>query len=123
MASENELLIAEYQKQSRSLATHEHLWRCLLDYYFVGGMPEAVETWFGGDDLITRVEKVTQVHRDLLIGYKRDFGKYAGKSNALHIENIFNYVPLKLQETRDDSVKRFSFKGVIKNKNRYSERI
>ncbi len=42
-----------------------------------------------------------------MIGYNRDFGKYGNKINALHIESIFKNVPLKLQETRDDSVKRF----------------
>jgi hypothetical protein len=84
-------------------------------------MPEAVASWFCKEDLLDGVEKVTQIHGDLLTGYKRDFGKYSGKTNALHIENIFNQVPLKLQESMDDSVKRFTFKDVIKNKNRYSE--
>lgn len=121
MASEKELLISEYEKKSRKLSTHNHLWKYLLDYYFVGGMPEAVAAWFSEGELVDRIENVTQIHSDLLTGYRRDFGKYAGKVNALHIENIFTYVPLKLQEAVNDSVKRFTFKDAIKNKNRYSE--
>ena len=48
----------------------------LIDYYFVGGMPEAVNTWFGNENIIDKVENVTQVHKDLISGYERDFGKY-----------------------------------------------
>ncbi len=121
LASKNERLIEAYEKQSRGPSAHDHLWKHLLDYYFVGGMPEAVFSWFSNDALLDRVEKVNKIHADLLLGYRRDFGKYAGKTNALHIESLFSYVPLRLQETRDDSVKRFIFKDVIKNKNRYSE--
>lgn len=121
LASENDLLIEEFEKMSRDENVHKHLWKQLLDYYFVGGMPEAVGAWFSYESEIEKVNSVNQIHSDLLIGYKRDFGKYSNKVNALHIETIFKHIPLKLQETRDGSVKRFSFKNVIEKKKRYAE--
>lgn len=121
LASNNELLVEEFESMSRSEHTHNHLWNMLLDYYFVGGMPEAVNAWYSMDVIIDKIESVNQVHSDLILGYQRDFGKYSDKINALHIEDVFKHIPLKLQETRDDSVKRFSFKSVIAKKKRYAD--
>ncbi len=121
MASGNDLLVEKFAVQSREKRTHELLWKVLLDYYFVGGMPEAVEAWYDESSITTKVSSVKQVHRDLISGYTRDFGKYGNKIVALHIEDIFKSVPRKLQESRDDSVKRFSFQNVIANKNRYAQ--
>ena len=121
LASGNEILIEEFKNQSFLVKTHEKLWKLLIDYYFVGGMPEAVKLWFEIDNVIDKINSVNQVHKDLISGYKRDFGKYCGKANAMQIEAVFYYVPIKLQETRDDSVKRFSFKNIIQGKNRYNQ--
>ncbi len=121
LASGNQLLIEEFEKQSRLMKTHEKLWELLLDYYFVGGMPEAVNAWFALDNIIDKIAAVNQVHKDLISGYTRDFGKYGGKANALHLEAIFRLVPSRLQETRDGSVKRFLFKDVVEGKKRYAE--
>ena len=68
-----------------------------------------------------KIAEVSNAHKNLLIGYERDFGKYGGKINALHIASIFKSVPLKLQETLDESVKRYTFKKVIEGKKQYRE--
>jgi len=119
LASENQLLIEEYEAQSTLKKTHEKLWEFFLHYYFVGGMPEAVSAWFQGDHLIDKIKNVSKIHADLFVGYSRDFGKFGGKINALHIESVFKQIPIRLQETHDDSVKRFQFKNIIENKSRY----
>lgn len=58
-------------------------------------MPEAVSAWYQFKDssILERVEKVTKIHADLVEGYRRDFGKYAGKVDATLIESVFNSIP------------------------------
>lgn len=122
MASENRLLHEAFQERRRGNTVHAELWSLLLDYYFVGGMPEAVQVWFNSDGSpLERSELVKKIHRDLIAGYERDFGKYGGKLNAGHIEAVFRNIPGQLAKVMDDSVKRFIFKGVIENKSRYQE--
>ena len=120
-ASKEELLIEEFENRSRLMPTHEKLWDKLTDYYFVGGMPEAVASWFNTENISDKIKKVDQIHKDLLNGYKRDFGKYGGKVNSLHIETVFEQIPRQLHKFQDDSVKRFLFKDIISGKSRYTE--
>ncbi|MCL6271789.1 ATP-binding protein [Sansalvadorimonas sp. 2012CJ34-2] len=125
MAAGNSKLLDAFRKGSRIQAAHNKLWELLLDYYFVGGMPEAVDSWFAARDAQTgineRCERVSRIHRDLLTGYQRDFGKYAGKTNAQHIEQVFRNVPLQLSKNLDSSVKRYRFSGVIERKRSYMD--
>ncbi len=46
-------------------------------------MPEAVVTWFNNAEksIVERIHAVQKVHTNLVLGYKRDFGKY-GKTDA-----------------------------------------
>ena len=122
MASREPRLLEAFLERRKDQAAHQRLWRLLLDYYFVGGMPEAVVHWFDGPDSIRdRVESVARIHRDLVIGFERDFGKYAGKLPAQHIGTVFASVPRQLAASQDDSVRRFRFAGVIERKRRYKE--
>ena len=85
-------------------------------------MPEAVDAWFDHDDSkLERSRRVQGVHRELLAGYSRDFGKYSGRENARHIESVFENIPRQLSQVLDGSVKRFRFNGVIEQKKRYAE--
>ncbi len=122
MASGNRPLHEAFQEQRMGQTVHGELWSLLLDYYFVGGMPEAVQAWFHSDGSpLERSELVKNIHRDLVAGYQRDFGKYGGKLNAGHIEAVFRNIPGQLAKVMDDSVKRYVFKDVIANKRRYQE--
>ena len=108
----------------RTATVHRNLWALLLDYYFVGGMPEAVSAWFEDDaSLMSRSEAVGRIHRNLIDGYRRDFGKYAGKVDAQHIERVFDSVPVQLATHREGSVKRYRFKGVVPHKQRYRDLV
>ncbi len=118
-ASGNELLLEEFDRMSTGPVIHAALWSLLLDYFFTGGLPEAVTAWFSYTDIIDRTKAVTAVHRRLLQGYLRDFGKYSGKENALHIEQVFMNAPQQLQSVRDGSVRRYEFKQAIPGKKRY----
>jgi len=122
MASGQQPLLKAFKKQSRSQVSHDALWRILLDYYYVGGMPEAVAAWCADSDSIyERSEAVKQIHSDLIAGYVRDFGKYSGKVHAQHIEAVFFNVSKQLSKNLDGSVKRYIFKEAIPQKQRYSE--
>ena len=124
MAAGNQKILDAFRQGSRLQAAHNKLWDLLLDYYFVGGMPEAVDTWFssaGNTGINQRCARISQIHRDLLSGYLRDFGKYGGKTNAQHIELVFRNVPLQLSKNIDASVKRYRFSGVIEKKRSYMD--
>ena len=122
MAAQRPPLLDAYRSRRRSVAVHASLWPLLLDYYFVGGMPEAVAAWFAEDEsALVRQQKVTAIHRDLVSGYRRDFGKYAGRQDAQHIERVFDNVPSQLALNRDGSVGRYRFKGVLPHRQRYQQ--
>jgi len=122
-ASGESTLIKVYENQINSAAAHSKLFDKLTDYYFTGGMPEAVDTWFSSSkqSIVERAEAVTEVHNNLVSGYMRDFGKYSGKVDAQLIESVFRNIPSQLSSVFDESVKRFKFKGVHERKSRYTE--
>ena len=122
MASGQAQLVEAFRARRRNAAIHQKLWRLLLDYYFVGGMPEAVAAWFEpGGSALERTEAVTGIHRSLVNGYRRDFGKYADQRNAQHIDQVFNSIPVQLAANRNGSVARYRFKGVLAHRQRYRE--
>jgi uncharacterized protein len=123
LASGETMLLKAYDAGQNSAAAHAKLFDKLTDFYFTGGMPEAVSLWFAlaEQSLLERVKAVSQVHADLLAGYVRDFGKYSGKVDAGLIEAVFTAVPAQLAAVIDESVKRFKFKNVFERKSRYQE--
>lgn len=122
LASGEMALIRAFKTQTNTEAAHNKLFDKLTDYYFTGGMPEAVSAWFDGQgSLAERATEVERIQANLLEGYRRDFGKYAGKIDTQLIESVFNNIPSQLSAYIDDSVKRFRFKGVLENKSRYAE--
>ena len=122
-ASNEQALIKAFDNQTDSSAAHAKLMDKLTDYFFTGGMPEAVSAWnqYKESSILERVEKVSKIHADLVEGYRRDFGKYAGKIDATLIESVFNGIPAQLSLVSDESVKRFKFKNVHERKSRYSD--
>lgn len=127
-ASKQTSLIKAFEQTKMTAVVHNKLFSLLLDYYYVGGMPEAVNLWFeseGNTGILERTQIVDQIHTSLIAGYDRDFGKYFDKGTdkivAQHIEAVFNNIPIQLSRNIDDSVKRFKFKDVIHKKTRYQE--
>ena len=121
MASGNDRLLNAYRSRERNQTIHQLLWRSLCEFYFVGGMPEAVSTWYehrSGTN--ARVDEVSSIQSAILQGFIRDFGKYARSETALHIETVFRNASRQLSQYLDTSVQRFRFNQVIQNKNRYA---
>lgn len=123
LASNEAALVKAYESRTNTTAAHNKLFDKLTDYYFTGGMPEAVRTWFdmAATSIVERSAAVSKIHQDLVQGYQRDFGKYAGKADSTLIESVFRNIPAQLSLVLDDSVKRFKFKGVAERKSRYSD--
>jgi predicted AAA+ superfamily ATPase len=122
-ASQEPALIKAFDTQASSPAAHTKLMDKLTDYFFTGGMPEAVAAWYKYKEssILERLDKVAKIHADLVEGYRRDFGKYAGKVDATLIESVFNSIPAQLSLVMDESVKRFKFKNVHDRKSRYND--
>ena len=64
----------------------------LQQYFAVGGMPEAVETWNEERDY----DAVDQVLGDLIDSYERDFAKHGGKAGFAKISRVWNSLPAQL---------------------------
>jgi predicted AAA+ superfamily ATPase len=95
---ENETPIAE--------AIHQRLRQLLLEYVVVGGMPEAVKTFFSTHD----INRVIQVQKNILDEYRDDMVKYARSEDKSRIRECFNSIPRQL--SRDN--KKFTYSIVRK---------
>lgn len=71
---------------------YSRLLQHLREYFFVGGMPEAVEAWSTRHD-ISEVEEILQ---EMLYAYERDMGKHPDKNDVPKIHYIWNSVPSQL---------------------------
>ena len=64
----------------------------LRQYYYVGGMPEAVAGYIEGKGLIA----IRKIHKDILAGYRRDFSKHAPQKEVPRIEMVWDSLPSHL---------------------------
>lgn len=122
-ASGDKTLQRAFEQQLNSPVAHAKLLELLNDYYYVGGMPEAVNTWFenSATSILQRIKAISEVHRRLIDGYMHVFGQHSASVNARLLESVFRSIPAQLSSVRDGSVKRFKFKGVHERKSRYAE--
>lgn len=64
----------------------------LKKYYYVGGMPEAVQTFIDTDDVF----EVRDIQKNLLKYYEEDFSKHAPKEVIPRIMMVWNSIPSQL---------------------------
>ena len=93
---------------------HQRLRQLLLEYVVVGGMPEAVKTFFATHDM----NQVCQVQRHILNGYRDDMIKYARAEDKPRIRECFDSIPRQL--SRDN--KKFTY-SVVRKGGRIKEYI
>lgn len=121
MACGSPSLISAYQGQVRNSTVHNLLWDLLCDFYFVGGMPEAVAAWIEPfDGMNSRVQRISEIQQAILAGFIRDFGKYDSLVPAFQIEAVFRNVGGQLAQYVDASVQRYRFNDVLPGRNRYA---
>lgn len=73
-------------------ALHEKYISLLRQYYYVGGMPEAVKEYVETGGLNT----VRQIQHSILNGYARDFSKHAPSDQVPRIERVWRSIPSQL---------------------------
>ena len=79
----------------------------LKNYYIVGGMPEAVQTWIDTHDY----RQVEEIQEQILKGYAEDFGKHTTAETATKIRLIWEAIPSQI--ARDNN--KFIFSRVKKS--------
>ncbi len=76
-----------------SLATfHSDLVTELRLYYYLGGMPEVVQSYLTNGDL----KKVRYIQKTIMDTYRNDFSKHASKSESIRIRQVFDSIPSQL---------------------------
>ena len=64
----------------------------LKKYYYIGGMPEVVQTYIDTDDFY----EVREIQKNLLKYYEEDFSKHAPKEVVPRIMMVWNSIPSQL---------------------------
>jgi predicted AAA+ superfamily ATPase len=68
---------------------HEKCVVLLKEYFFIGGMPEAIKT-----SIESGLETVPQIHSQILETYQNDFIKYSKKNHLGKIQKVFRHLYL-----------------------------
>ena len=84
---------------------HERLTLLLREYYFVGGMPEAVKTFL----LTNSANAVRKVQDNILFIYRSDMSKHVSPTDATRISMVWQSIPAQLAKEN----KRFVY-GAVK---------
>ncbi len=84
----------------------------LKNYYFVGGMPEVVDSFRQNHDY----NEVRNIQKNILSQYKGDFGKHASANEITKINMVWDSIPMQLAKEN----KKFFF-GKIKEGARSNE--
>lgn len=85
---------------------------CLRKYYYVGGMPAAVQEFVDSQDLI----KIRDIQKQILYDYRRDFSKHAPGVQVPRINMVWDNIPSQLAKEN----KKFIY-GALKKGGRASE--
>jgi len=94
--AQNEILAEELTNSS----FNDSIWKTFRselsekyrDYNAVGGMPEAVQVWIDTKN----IEEVEKKHDEILIGYQKDFVKYADTKDYPKISAVWQSIPSQL---------------------------
>ena len=85
---------------------HQRLRQLMLEYVIIGGMPEAVKTFFATHD----INQVVRVQKNILNEYRDDMVKYARAEDKSRIRECFDSIPRQLSRYN----KKFTYSVVRK---------
>ena len=85
---------------------HQRLWRLLMEYVIVGGMPAAVKSFHETHN----INAVLQIQHSIIDEYKSDMVKYASQSDKSKIRECFESIPVQLSREN----KKFTYSLVRK---------
>lgn len=104
-------LLADKDARVSINALHHEFVELLRQYYFVGGMPEAVKAYIEHKDL----KKVRRIQNEIIDAYEADIAKHAGK-DSLKARKVWQSIPSQLAKEN----KKFIY-GALKKGARASE--
>lgn len=84
--------IVEKRAYSSAYAIENDLINHLKYYYYVGGMPRAIQSFVSNKNL----EEVRQIQKNILLDYERDFSKHMDAPSIPKIGMIWNSIPGQL---------------------------
>jgi predicted AAA+ superfamily ATPase len=70
-------------------AVHDKLISLVKKYSIVGGMPSVVEEYASSGDF----NRCQRIQLSIILTYREDFGKYAGKVKRQYLEKVFYAIP------------------------------
>ena len=73
---------------------HTTLIQLLREYYFVGGMPDAVSTFIAHND----ANAVRRIQRDILTAYSQDMSKHTTSAEMNRISQVWHSLPSQLSK-------------------------
>ena len=86
------LLVDENFELANSFS-HDYI-SLLKQYYFVGGMPEAVNDFINNHDY----QRVRTIQENILIAYEQDFSKHAPNEIVHRLRMLWNSIPAQLSK-------------------------
>ncbi len=96
MASNSSKIAESLDRYDKTKPLPEYILEILnreyADFLLVGGMPEAVKTWFKNRSLV----EVNEIQNNIIIGYENDFSRHSPKSELTDIESIWRSIPEQL---------------------------
>lgn len=100
--SYEEFLLAKGQRQMYDMlvqkqwdvmaSTRSRYIQSLREYYFTGGMPEAVKKHLDTNDTV----QVREVQQEILLAYDKDISKHAPTNEAVRINQVWKSIPSQL---------------------------
>ena len=97
-----EFLVAKGQKQMYEMlksrqwdviaGTRSLYIQSLREYYFTGGMPEAVKKHLETNDTV----QVREIQKEILLAYDKDISKHAPTNEAVRINQVWKSIPAQL---------------------------
>jgi uncharacterized protein len=84
----NDFLMNFHVKDSVPPVVHGQMLELLRNYYFIGGMPEAVKEYAEKGDVLG----VRRIQTELSTSIRTDFMKYGGKAEQLYLTDAFMYI-------------------------------
>lgn len=94
------------KKQEVGELIHSKIMKHFYRYLVIGGMPEAVNEYVCSGDMT----RISEIHRSIIMQYKRDFTKYEAEDKRLFLELIYDTIPSNLLKQN----KRFNYADVKK---------
>ena len=84
-------LLQQHDWETVKLLRNEYI-KALREYYFVGGMPEAINVFLSTNDPV----KVRNTQNEILYTYKKDMSKHVPASEATRINMVWQSMPSQL---------------------------